>query len=165
MERDLQLSINILNKVESEVGGALSPELLQEVLLPTFVKNDAYVKLAQVEDCVYLKHGSRSLNDDDDESMDHLLLHRKVPYSTAEYFNVRTLQNSMLDPDELGFGEECGQEEKLVDSARYWRTTPMDLQYRKNLFKMQTTRVQLKLGSCTMKEPTRMQWTFCLTKE
>ena len=114
VERDLQLSINILNKVESEVGGALSPELLQEVLLPTFVKNDAYVKLAQVEDCVYLKHGSRSLNDDDDESMDHLLLHRKVPYSTAEYFNVRTLQNSMLDPDELGFGEECGQEEKLT---------------------------------------------------
>ena len=112
VERDLQLSINILNKVESEVGGEISPELLHDVLLPTFVENDAYVKLAQVEECVYLKHGSRPL--DDDESMDYLLLHRKVPFSTAEYFNVRTLQNSMLDPDELGFGEECGQEEKLT---------------------------------------------------
>ena len=112
VERDLQLSINILNKVESEVGGEISPELLHDVLLPTFVENDAYVKLAQVDECVYLKHGSRPL--DDDESMDYLLLHRKVPFSTAEYFNVRTLQNSMLDPDELGFGEECGQEEKLT---------------------------------------------------
>ena len=112
VERDLQLSINILNKLESEVGGALSQELLKDVLLPTFVENDAYVKLAQVEECVYVKHGSRPF--DDDESIDYLLLHRNVPYSTAEYFNVRTLQNSMLDPDELGFGEECGQEEKLT---------------------------------------------------
>ena len=116
VERDLQLSINILNKVQSEGGGELSSELLQQVLLPTFVENDTYVKLAQGEKCVYSKKGSRPLCDD--ENTDYLLLHQNVPYSTAEFFKVRTLQNSLLDPDELGIGEECGQEEKLTSRLR-----------------------------------------------
>ena len=116
VERDLQLSINILNKVQSEGGGELPSELLQQVLLPTFVENDTYVKLAQGEKCVYSKKGSRPLCDD--ENTDYLLLHQNVPYSTAEFFKVRTLQNSLLDPDELGIGEECGQEEKLTSRLR-----------------------------------------------
>ena len=116
VERDLQLSINILNKVQSEGGGELSSELLQQVLLPTFVESDTYVKLAQGEKCVYSKKGSRPLCDD--ENTDYLLLHQNVPYSTAEFFKVRTLQNSLLDPDELGIGEECGQEEKLTSRLR-----------------------------------------------
>lgn len=86
VERDLQLSINILNKVQSEGGGELSSELLQHVLLPTFVESDTYVKLAQRGKCVYSKKGSRPLYDD--ENRDYLLLHQNVPYSTAEFFKV-----------------------------------------------------------------------------
>ena len=113
VDRDLQLSINILNKVKSEVGDIIPPELQENVLLPTFVEKDAYVKLAPVEKCVYCEHEwLRPLNNDDD--MDYFFVHPNVPNSTAEFFNVRTLRDSMLEPDELGVGEEFGQEEKLT---------------------------------------------------
>lgn len=42
-------------------------------------------------------------------------IHPNVPSSIAELFNVRTLTNSLIDPDELSVGEEFGQEEKLTD--------------------------------------------------
>ena len=56
VDRDLQLSINILNKVKSEVGHRIPPQLEEKVLLPTFVEKDAYVKLAPVEKCIYCEH-------------------------------------------------------------------------------------------------------------
>jgi len=113
VERDLHLSIDILNKVKPDAGDQLPLGLQEKVLLPTYVKDDAIVKLVPVESCVYCeREWLRPENDDED--MDVFFVHPRISCSTAELFNVRTLSNCMLDPDELTVGEEYGQEEKLT---------------------------------------------------
>ena len=112
VESDLQLSITILNKLKSN-DDELSPERKAEVLIPTYVENDAFVRLARAEECMYCeREWLRSENDDEETA--HFLVHPYVSNSIAEFFSVRTLSNSMLDPDELEVGEQFGQEEKLT---------------------------------------------------
>ena len=114
VKRDLQLSIAILNEVQPNDGDQLPPQLQEKVLIPTYVKGDATVKLAPVKDCMYCE-GEWVEPENDEEGMDHFFVHPYVSSSTAEMLNVRTLINSMLDPDELTIGEEFGQQEKLTD--------------------------------------------------
>ena len=112
VEKDLQLSITILNKLKSS-DGPLSPQLQEKVLIPTQVEGDAFVGLASVEECVYCDREWLQIEKDDEE-VTYFFVHPDVSNSTAEFFNVRPLSNSMLDPDELGVGKEFGQEEKLT---------------------------------------------------
>ena len=117
VKRDLQLSVDILNEIKPDVADHLPPDLQEKVLIPTYVEDDAYVKLVPVEDCVYCeREWLRPENDDED--LDHLFVHPNVPNKTAELLNVPTLSNCMLDPDELEVGEEFGQEEKLTDRLK-----------------------------------------------
>ena len=112
VEKDLQLSITILNKLKSS-DGPLSPQLQEKVLIPTQVEGDSFVRLVPVEECVYCDREWLQMEKDDEE-VTYFFVHPDVSNSTAEFFNVRTLSNSMLDPDELDVGEEFGQEEKLT---------------------------------------------------
>ena len=112
VEKDLQLSITILNKLKG-YDETLSPQLQEKVLIPTHVEGNAFVRLASVEECVYCDREWLHMESDDEEGAD-LFVHPDVSNSTAEYFNVRPLSNLMLDPDELEVGEEFGQEEKLT---------------------------------------------------
>ena len=117
VRKDLQLSVDILNEIKPNVGDRLPPELQEKVLIPTHVEDDAYVKLAPVERCMYCEHDwlERSNHDgEEDEGMKYFYVHRNIPNSTAELLRVPTLMNRMLEPDELGIGEEFGQEEKLT---------------------------------------------------
>ena len=117
VRKDLQLSVDILNEIKPNVGDRLPPELQEKVLIPTHVEDDAYVKLAPVERCMYCEHDwlERSNHDgEEDEGMKYFYVHRNIPNSTAELLRVPTLMNRMLEPDELDFGEEFGQEEKLT---------------------------------------------------
>ena len=112
VESDLQLSVTILNKLQSN-GDELSQQFRAEVPIPTYVEEDAFVRLARPEECMYCeREWLRSESDDEDTA--HFLVHPCVYNSTAEFFGVRTLSNSMLDPDELEVGEQFGQEEKLT---------------------------------------------------
>ena len=66
---------------------------------------------------MYREHDwlERSNHDgEEDEGMKYFYVHRNIPNSTAELLRVPTLMNRMLEPDELDFGEEFGQEEKLT---------------------------------------------------
>ena len=117
VRKDLQLSVDILNEIKPNVGDRLPPELQEKVLIPTHVEDDAYVKLAPVERCMYCEHEwlERSNHDgEEDEEMEYFYVHPNIPNSTAELLRVPTLMNRMLEPDELDFGEEFGQEEKLT---------------------------------------------------
>lgn len=114
VKRDLQLSIAILNEVKPSDGDQLPQELQDKVLIPTYVEGDLVVKLAPAENCVYCESEWDLLNNDDGD-IQFIPIHPNVPSSTAELFNVRTLTNSLIDPDELSVGEEFGQEEKLTD--------------------------------------------------
>ena len=117
VRKDLQLSVDILNEIKPNVGDRLPPELQEKVLIPTHVEDDAYVKLAPVERCMYCEHEwlERSNHDgEEDEEMEYSYVHPNIPNSTAELLRVPTLMNRMLEPDELDFGEEFGQEEKLT---------------------------------------------------
>ena len=117
VRKDLQLSVDILNEIKPKIGDQLPPELQEKVLIPTHVEDDAYVKLAPVEKCMYCEddwlersnHGG-----EEDEGMGYFYVHPNIPNSTAELLHVPTLMNRMLEPDELDFGEEFGQEEKLT---------------------------------------------------
>ena len=109
VKRDLRLSINILNEVKPQDGDRLPSEIQEQILIPTYVEGDAFVKLEPFEDCVY-REGEFIPPDEDTE---YFFVHRDVPSSTAELLKVRTLTNRILDPEELG--EEFGQEEKLTD--------------------------------------------------
>ncbi|KAJ7380186.1 hypothetical protein OS493_010897 [Desmophyllum pertusum] len=113
VKKDLQLSVDILNEVKPNVGEKLPSALQEKVLIPTHVEEDAYLKLAPVEDCMYCEHEwlERSTYD---EGMDFLYVHPNIPNSTAELLLVRTLINRMIEPDELEIGDEFGQEEKLT---------------------------------------------------
>ena len=113
VRKDLQLSVDILNEIKPNVGEQLPTELQEKVLIPTHVDEDAYLKLAPVEKCMYCEHEwlERSTHD---EEMDYLYVHPNIPNSTAELLLVPTLMNRMLEPDELEIGEEFGQEEKLT---------------------------------------------------
>ena len=113
VRKDLQLSVDILNEIKPNVGEQLPPALQEKVLIPTHVDEDAYLKLAPVEKCMYCEHEwlERSTHDED---MDYLYVHPNIPNSTAELLLVPTLMNRMLEPDELEIGEEFGQEEKLT---------------------------------------------------
>ena len=117
VRKDLQLSVDILNEIKPNVGDQLPPELQEKVLIPTHVEDDAYVKLAPVERCMYCEHEwlERSNHDgEEDEEMEYFYVHPNIPNSTAELLHVPTLMNRMLEPDELDIGEEFGQEEKLT---------------------------------------------------
>ena len=116
VRRDLQLSVDILNEIKPNVGDRLPPELQEKVLIPTHVEDDAYVKLAPVERCMYCEHDwlERSNHGGEDEGMEYFYVHPNIPNSTAELLRVPTLMNRMLESDELDFGEEFGQEEKLT---------------------------------------------------
>ena len=107
VKRDLQLSIAILNEVQPNDGDQLPPELQEKVLIPTYVKGDATVKLAPVKDCMYCE-GEWVEPEHDEEDMNHFFVHPYVSNSTAEMLNVRTLTNSMLDPDELPVNQTTG---------------------------------------------------------
>ena len=111
VNRDLQLSLDILNDLMSrDVELPLGEE---KVLIPTFVKGNESVRLAPAESCVYREH--EWLQQENDEEEDgYFFVHPLVSNSTAEFFGIRTLGHVMLDPDELGVGEEFGQEEKLT---------------------------------------------------
>ena len=112
VKRDLQLSINILKDLRSR--NIELPSLGEEsVLIPTFVEGDEFVRLAPAESCVYCER--EWLQQENDEEEDgYFFVHPSVSNSTAEFFGIRTLGHVMLDPDELGVGEEFGQEEKLT---------------------------------------------------
>ena len=117
VRKDLQLSVDILNEIKPKIGDQLPPELQEKVLIPTHVEDDAYVKLAPVERCMYCEHEwlERSNHDgEEDEKMEYFYVHPNIPNSTAELLHVPTLMNRMLEPDELDIGEEFGQEEKLT---------------------------------------------------
>ena len=117
VRKDLQLSVDILNEIKPKIGDQLPPELQEKVLIPTHVEDDAYVKLAPVEKCMYCEHDwlERSNHGgEEDEGMGYFYVHPNIPNSTAELLHVPTLMNRMLEPDELDFGEEFGQEEKLT---------------------------------------------------
>ena len=116
VKRDLQLSVDILNDVKPNVGDQLPPELQEKVLIPTYVEEDAYVRLVPVQDCVYCEREWLQPANDDEEK--HFFVHPSVPNKTAELLKVQTLRNFMLDPDELEVGEEFGQEEKLTDRLK-----------------------------------------------
>ena len=121
VRKDLQLSVDILNEIKPNVGDQLPPALQKKVLIPTHVEDDAYVKLAPVERCMYCEHEwlERSNHDgEEDEEMEYFYVHPNIPNSTAELLRVPTLMNRMLEPDELGIGEEFGQEEKLTCRLR-----------------------------------------------
>ena len=112
VKRDLQLSINILNDLRSR--NIELPSLGEEnVLIPTFVEGDEFVRLAPAESCVYCER-EWLLQENDEEEDGYFFVHPSVSNSTAEFFGIRTLGHVMLDPDELGVGEEFGQEEKLT---------------------------------------------------
>ena len=117
VRKDLQLSVDILNEIKPKIGDQLPPELQEKVLIPTHVEDDAYVKLAPVEKCMYCEHDwlERSNHGgEEDEGMGYFYVHPNIPNSTAELLHVPTLMNRMLEPDELDIGEEFGQEEKLT---------------------------------------------------
>ena len=117
VRKDLQLSVDILNEIKPKIGDQLPSELQEKVLIPTHVEDDAYVKLAPVEKCMYCEHDwlERSNHGgEEDEGMGYFYVHPNIPNSTAELLHVPTLMNRMLEPDELDFGEEFGQEEKLT---------------------------------------------------
>ena len=117
VRKDLQLSVDILNEIKPKIGDQLPPELQEKVLIPTHVEDDAYVKLAPVERCMYCEHEwleRRNHDGEEDEKMEYFYVHPNIPNSTAELLHVPTLMNRMLEPDELDFGEEFGQEEKLT---------------------------------------------------
>ena len=113
VKKDLQLSVDILNEIKPKVGEKLPQTLQDQVLIPTHVEGDAYLKLAPVEDCMYCEHEWLERSNHDEE-MEYLYVHPNIPNSTAELLLVPTLMNRMLDPDELEIGEEFGQEEKLT---------------------------------------------------
>ena len=110
VKHDLQLSVNILNELANE---HLPEELQAQVVFPTHVEDDSYVRLEPVECCMYCEHEWLK-KEGDDEDMEYFYLHPNVPNSTAERLGVPTLTNRMLDPDELFIGEEFGQEERLT---------------------------------------------------
>ena len=117
VRKDLQLSVDILNEIKPKIGDQLPPELQEKVLIPTHVEDDAYVKLAPVERCMYCEHEwleRRNHDGEEDEEMEYFYVHPNIPNSTAELLHVPTLMNRMLEPDELDIGEEFGQEEKLT---------------------------------------------------
>ncbi|KAJ7380164.1 hypothetical protein OS493_010875 [Desmophyllum pertusum] len=110
VKHDLQLSVNILNDLARE---QLSEELKAEIVLPTHIEDNSYVRLEPVEHCMYCEREWLK-REGDDEDIDYFYVHPNVPNSTAERLGVPTLTNRMLDPDELSIGEEFGQEERLT---------------------------------------------------
>ena len=110
VKHDLQLSVNILNELASE---QLSQELQEDIVIPTHVEDNSYVRLEPVESCMYCEHEWLK-RDGDDEEIEYFYVHPNVPNKTAECLGVPSLANRMLDPDELSIGEEFGQEEKLT---------------------------------------------------
>ncbi|PFX28348.1 sacsin-like [Stylophora pistillata] len=113
VKKDLALCISILIELKPDSNRQLSPEVQEKILLPTYVKGDTRVNLAPVENCMYGEHDGLEAENEDDE-MKFLLVHPNIPEGIAELFNVRSLSNCLLDPDELALGEEFGQEEKLT---------------------------------------------------
>ena len=111
VKRDLKLSVEILNEVADE---QLSPELQAKILLPTHVEDNSHIRFEGVERCMYCEHDDWLKREGDHEEMEYFYVHANVPSFTAERLGVPSLTNRMLDPDELSFGEEFGQEEKLT---------------------------------------------------
>ena len=111
VKRELKLSVEILNEVADE---QLSPELQEKILLPTHVEDNSYIRLEGVERCMYCEHDDWLKREGDHEELEYFYVHANVPSVTAERLRVPSLTNRMLDPDELYFGEEFGQEEKLT---------------------------------------------------
>ena len=113
VKKDLSLCISILNELKPDANRQLSPEVQEKVLLPTYVKGDTRVNLAPVKNCMYGEYDG-SEGENEDEEVEFLLVHPNIPAGTAELFNVRSLSNCLLEPEELTLGEDFGQEEKLT---------------------------------------------------
>ena len=111
VRHDLQLSVDILNELASE---ELSPELQREILLPVRVDGNLYVRLEQVERCMYTEQKEWLQSESEDGEQKCSYVHHNVPKNTAVRLGVPSLTHRMLDPDELSIGEEFGQEEKLT---------------------------------------------------
>ena len=111
VKRDLKLSVEILNEVANE---QLSPELQEMILVPTHVEGNLYIRLERVERCMYCEYDDWLKSESDHDEMEYFYVHANVPTVTAERLGVPSLTNRMLEPDELSFGEEFGQEEKLT---------------------------------------------------
>ena len=110
VKHDLQLSVNILNELANE---QLPEELQAQIVFPTHIEDNSYVRLEPVERCMYCERELLK-GDNEDEDMEYFYLHPNVPNGTAERLGVPTDTNRMLDPDELYIGEEFGQEERLT---------------------------------------------------
>ena len=115
VKRDLQLSVDILNEIKPDVGDHLPPDLQEKVFIPTYVENDAYVKLVPVEDCVYCEREPLR-PENDDEYLDHFFVHPNVPNKTAERLNVR-INPKIPWPTSLGLGVKTRRAETLRHHA------------------------------------------------
>ena len=110
VRHDLQLSVNVLNELANK---QLPEELQAQIVFPTHIEDDSYVRLEPAERCMYCDREWLK-GEGDDENTKSFYLHPNVPNSTAERLGVSTLTRQMLDADELSIGEEFGQEERLT---------------------------------------------------
>ena len=119
VKHDLQLSIDILNEIKPSSGKEMPREILEKLLLPIDVDNNFTLRLHPIKDCTYcdtewLKHDYETYEAEEDDDVGLHYLHRNVPPSTAQRLGVPSLMSRILDPDQLGFGEEYGQSEPLT---------------------------------------------------
>ena len=108
VKHDLQLSVDILNELAS---ANLSRELKTKVLLPTHVKDNAYVRLEPAEHCMYCEL-DEWLKREDSHDMEYFYVHPNIPNNTARLLGVPSQTHRMLNP--IFVGEEFGQEERLT---------------------------------------------------
>ena len=118
VKHDLQLSIDILNRLKNDEDG-LPPEIYEQLLIPTNVEDDTTLRLAPIDECTYcdtdwLKQGHDVSDVEEDDDILLQYVHRNISRNTAESLGVPTLMSRILDPDQLGLGEEFGQSEPLT---------------------------------------------------
>ena len=110
VKHDLQLSVNVLNELANK---QLPEELQAQIVFPTHIEDDSYVRLEPAGRCMYCDREWLK-GEGDNENTKSFYLHPNVPNSTAERLGVSTLTSQMLHLDELTIGEEFGQEERLT---------------------------------------------------
>lgn len=107
--RDLQLAIDILNKIQNDIS--FDGELEELLLIPVATDEEDNLKLVPVEEATYcdtewLRQGFDLMEFDEQDGIN--FIHPLLPTKTAAAFGVPTLMSRMLHAEELnvtGFGQ------------------------------------------------------------
>ena len=120
VNRDLQLAINILNRLRASMN-LMDPALLDLILVPIACDEENTVSLVPVENATYcdtewLRQGFDLMEFDEQDGI--TFIHPLLPVATAEALRVPTLMSRMLHAEELsvtGFG----QSESLTNRLKH----------------------------------------------